>query len=90
MNLRMTRQALKALESLDAKQYRQVGLAVFGLLKDQQPHDSRALRGAKHGERRIDVGEYRVIYSSSKDVVEILVIGKRNDDAVYQVWERRR
>lgn len=88
MKLTITKQALKALEGLDAKQYKQVGKTVFNLLSNSEPHDSKALKGASNGERRIDVGEYRVIYAITADVIEILVIGKRNDDEVYKVWER--
>ncbi|WP_250482094.1 type II toxin-antitoxin system RelE/ParE family toxin [Caballeronia sp. NCTM5] len=84
----MTKQALKACQSLDAKQYRQVVSAVLGLLTNPEPHDSQAMRGASRGERRLDVGEYRVVYAIASDVVEILVVGKRNDGDVYKQWER--
>jgi mRNA interferase RelE/StbE len=40
------------------------------------------------GERRVDVGEYRVIYVNSGDTVDVLAVGKRNDDEVYKSWER--
>lgn len=90
MKLTMTNPAQKMLESLDAKQYRQVGSAIFGLLKNAEPHDSKALKRAKRGERRVDVGEYRIVYAIADQVIEILVIGKRNDDDVYKIWERMR
>jgi mRNA interferase RelE/StbE len=88
MKLAMTKQALKACRSLDAKQYRQVVSAIFGLLNNPEPHDSQLLRGATHGERRLDAGEYRIVYSFDDETVEIIVVGKRNDDAVYKLWER--
>lgn len=88
MKLAITKTADKVLSSLDAKQYRQVGKAIFKLLDNPEPHDSQPLKGAENGERRVDVGEYRIIYSVSGDVVAVLVIGKRNDDEVYKVWER--
>jgi mRNA interferase RelE/StbE len=88
MNLTMTKQALKACENLDAKQYRQVVSGIFGLLANPEPHDSQQLRGASRGERRLDVGEYRVIYAVNGETVEVLVIGKRNGDEVYKIWER--
>jgi mRNA interferase RelE/StbE len=34
------------------------------------------------------VGEYRVIYRISGDTVEVLLVGKRNDDEVYKDWKR--
>jgi len=88
MNLSMTKQAMKACAKLDAKQYRQVVSAVLGLLANPEPHDSQQLRGATRGERRLDVGEYRVVYAVLDDVVEVLVIGNRNDGDVYKQWER--
>ncbi len=90
MKLSITKQALKAIAGLDAKQYKQVGSTIFGLFNNTEPHDSKALKGAEHSERRVDVGEYRIIYTASNDVIEILVIGKRNDNDVYKTWERMR
>lgn len=86
--LTMTKTAYKALSGLDAKQYKQVGKTVFNLLSDPEPHDSQPLKGAENGERRVDAGEYRIIYSFSEDIVQVLVIGKRNDDEVYEIWKR--
>jgi mRNA interferase RelE/StbE len=88
MNLTMSKQALKTCASLDARQYRQVVSAVLNLLINPEPHDSEALRGARRGERRLDVGEYRVIYAVVGETIEILVVGKRNGDEVYRIWER--
>lgn len=88
MNITMTNQALKACKTLDAKQYRQVVSAILGLLTNPEPHDSQLMRGASRGERRLDVGEYRVIYAIAGETVEILVVGKRNGDEVYKIWER--
>lgn len=86
--LKITKDATKAWEALDAKQYKQVGKAIIGLLGNQTPVDSQPLKGAKSGERRVDVGEYRIVYCISEDAIEILVIGKRNDDDVYKIWAR--
>jgi mRNA interferase RelE/StbE len=88
MNLTMTKQALKACQNLDAKQYRQVVSAILGLLTNPEPHDSQQMRGASRGERRLDVGEYRVVYAIAGETIEILVVGKRNGDEVYRLWER--
>ena len=87
--LAVTKVAAKAWDALDAKQYKQVGKTITGLLVDSRPHDSQPLKGAKNGERRVDIGEYRVIYSDSADLVEILLVGKRNGDEVYKQWEQR-
>ena len=86
--LNMTNQAAKFLGSLDAKQYRQVGQKIFSLMQDSMPQDSVGMAGAKNGERRVDAGEYRIIYTASDTEVDIQVIGKRNDDEVYRIWQR--
>ena len=79
----------KFLAGLPAKQYKQVASTILDLLKDPLPHDSAALKGTRGGERRVDVGEYRVIYVISGDTVHVLAVGKRNDDEVYKDWIRR-
>lgn len=88
LNLKMSNQATKFLESLDAKQYRQVGKKVFSLMQEPLPPDSAGLSGAKHGERRVDSGEYRIIYAVTETEVDVQVIGKRNGDEVYRIWQR--
>lgn len=90
MDLRMTKQALKFVESLDKKQAQQISGALIGLMSQPMPHDSSTLHGAKNDERRVDVGEYRIIYTYEKDVVSILVVGKRNDDSVYRIWKQQK
>ena len=87
--LKITKDAKKTWEGLDAKQYKQVGTTVMGLLGNSRPHDSRTLRGAREGERRVDSGEYRIIYTDSENDVFVLVIGKRNDDEVYKIWGQK-
>jgi mRNA interferase RelE/StbE len=55
-----------------------------------EPHDSNLLKGAKDGERRQDVGEYRLVYTYGDELLTVLVIGKRNGDEVYKIWDRMR
>jgi mRNA interferase RelE/StbE len=90
MKLEITKQADEFWMGLQAKQFKQVGTALSGLLKEPFPHDSAGLKGAKKGERRADVGEYRIVYSVEGEVVSILVIGPRNDGEVYKIWDRTR
>jgi mRNA interferase RelE/StbE len=89
MKLAITKQALKFCKTLDAKQYRQVLSGIMGLLSNPEPHDSQLLQGAPKGERRLDVGEYRIIYAVvGEELVDVMVVGKRNDDDVYKLWDR--
>ena len=83
LKLRISRQAGRFIKTLLPKQYKQVVGAILSLPNDPRPHDSRALK-AGNNLRRVDVGEYRV----EGDVLLVLVVGKRNDDAVYRMLAR--
>jgi mRNA interferase RelE/StbE len=77
----------KELPTLPAKQYRQVVSAIFDLLQEPQPHYSKRLQGSPYS--RIAVGEYRVIYRADDESVYVVVFGKRNDDEIYKVLNRK-
>lgn len=38
--------------------------------------------------RRLKIGEFRAIYRVNGDVIEVRLIGKRNDDDIYRALER--
>lgn len=78
---------LKELRGLPPKQFRQVVLAILALAHDSMPRDSAALAGHPPW-RRVDVGEYRVIYHFDADTVFVTLVGKRNDDEVYKLLRR--
>ena len=52
---------------------------------DPLPNDSKQLKGYADL-YRVDSGEYRIVYrfKSQEDLVEIILVGKRNDDEVYK------
>lgn len=87
LQLDITHDCLKFLQTLAPKQYRQVVTALFDLLHTPEPHDSAALKGFPY--RRVDKGEYRIIYYVEGNVLRIPMIGKRNDDEVYKHLQRR-
>lgn len=74
------------LMGLPGKQFKQVAGTVLGLLKNPEPHDSKQLAGYPY--RRVDIGEYRIVYEAAADEVRVLLIGKRNDDEVYKLLKR--
>jgi mRNA interferase RelE/StbE len=88
LKLDITHDCLKFLGSLDAKQYRQVVTQLLALLHNPEPQDSAALAGQPF--RRVDSGEYRIVYRVEGDCLKVPIIGKRNDDAVYRQLSRRR
>lgn len=87
LKLDMTNDALSFLENLPGKQFKQVVSMMFNLLKDPAPHDSRILQGYPY--RRVDFGEYRIVYRVQDECLQILVMGKRNDDEVYKKLTRK-
>ena len=85
--LNPSRDSARFVENLPPKQFRQVWLKVISLLTEPFPHDAAALTGSPF--HRVDVGEYRIIYQADRDQVDLILIGKRNDDSVYKQLERK-
>ena len=85
--LDITRDALKFVNDLDAKQFRQVVRKLFALLSDPEPADSSKLIG--YDFRRVDIGEYRIIYHFDDGTTYVALVGKRNDDQVYKELARK-
>ena len=88
LKLDISHDCLKFLSTLDPKQFRQVATALFRLLHHPEPHDSAPLKGSPF--RRVDIGEYRIVYRVDRELLRVPLIGKRNDDAVYRRLERLR
>ncbi len=75
--IRISKRADKEQRRLPAKHRRQIAVKIVQLQTTPSPADSKKLTGYPY--RRVDVGEYRIIYQFENDVLEILRIGKRND-----------
>lgn len=85
--LDLSRQAAAFLQSLPAKQGRQIAEKLQALETDPSAVPSEALKGYSPM-RRLRAGEYRIIYAVADDVIEVRLIGKRNDDDIYKALER--
>lgn len=83
-----TKDFLKELVSLPARHFKQVVTKALALTGEPFPPDSKALHGHE-ALYRIDSGEYRIVYAVTEDTVQIIIVGKRNDDAVYRQLERK-
>lgn len=81
-SLNITKDAMKFIEQLPSKQYRQVASKVFDLLRNPFPQDTKQVKGSNY--YRVDIGEYRIVYHLEGDCVKVAVIGKRNDSEVYR------
>jgi|JI91814BRNA_FD_contig_101_281860_length_900_multi_2_in_0_out_0_2 mRNA interferase RelE/StbE len=86
MKLDITNDALKFVQNLQHKQYKQIVNKIFDLLKNARPHDSIQLKGSSF--YRTDIGEYRIIYSFDVNTVTVVLVGKRNDNEVYRQFDR--
>ena len=84
-----SRQAAKFLKRVHPKHGKQVARKIDELAEDPEPHDSKQLKGKASAYRRADIGEYRIVYRVSGDTLRVLVIGKRNDEAVYRMLVTR-
>ncbi len=85
--LDITKAVDRFLKKLQPKQFRQVVQTILKLRLDPNPHDSKQLIGSPEY-RRVDIGEFRIIYRVEDDVVKIAVAGKRNDNDVYRKFEK--
>lgn len=83
----LSRQAASFLEALPAKQARQIAERLRALLANPEGPPSELLRGYAPM-RRLRAGEFRIIYAYVDDVVQVRLIGKRNDDEIYKALER--
>ena len=75
---------------LPAKHRRQIAARIIDLANDPNAQDTKALQGADF--RRADSGEYRIAYRIAHRVtgqaLQIVLVGKRNDDEVYRQLKR--
>ncbi|BAU15054.1 cytotoxic translational repressor of toxin-antitoxin stability system [Leptolyngbya sp. NIES-3755] len=80
---------LEFIKGLQPKITAQIAKKVLTLNLDPLPTDSKELKGYA-GYYRVDSGEYRIVYrfDPEEDLVEIILVGKRNDDEVYKQLRR--
>jgi mRNA interferase RelE/StbE len=80
---------LDFLKGLQPKIAAQIAKKVLALNVEPLPADSEALTDYS-GYYRVDCGEYRIVYRffPDEDLVEVILVGKRNDDDVYKRLKR--
>lgn len=83
----LSRQAARFLADLPKKQARQIAEKVMALEQEPEPAGSLVLKGYAPL-RRLKAGEFRIVYRLDGEVVQVLVIGRRNDDDVYRMLAR--
>ena len=87
LKIDITKSAGKFIKKLPPKQFKQVVGTILGLRENPKPHDSKQLIGYPEY-KRVDIGEYRIIYRVNTGTVYIATIGKRNDDEVYKRFKQ--
>lgn len=82
LRLNLSKKAKKFLSNLPFKQANQIARKIGMLMLDPSPQDSKKLVGQAF--YRVDSGEYRIIYDFDTEILEVILIGKRNDGEVYK------
>lgn len=88
MEFILSKAAKKFIESLISKHAKQIAIKIKALSNSIHAIDSKKLKGSKDNYYRVDVGEYRIIYQYKEDVLIIILIGKRNDNEIYNLFKR--
>lgn len=88
MMLDLSKSAKDFLDELQPKQFKQITSRILELARNPYPHDAKHLSGHA-GYRRIDVGEFRACYKIAGDIIQVTVVNRRNDDAVYKELNRK-
>jgi mRNA interferase RelE/StbE len=89
LKIQLSKRAAKFLSSLPTKQAKQILSAIDETAKNPSSVISEKLKGYKDCER-VTIGEYRFIFRIQQNVLilNVLIIGKRNDDEVYKIFKR--
>lgn len=88
LKIDISKRAVKFIDSLTAKQKKQITTKIIELSNNPEPHDSIQVKGFPYF-RRTSVGEYRIIYQVDNKIILIIVlVGRRNDDDVYKQLKR--
>ncbi|MBT4937479.1 type II toxin-antitoxin system RelE/ParE family toxin [Candidatus Peregrinibacteria bacterium] len=88
LNINISHQAEKFLKKVHPKHGKQLAVKIIELRKNPYPQDSKILKGELKF-LRADSGEYRIVYKVHQDTLEVLLVGKRNDDEVYKKFKRK-
>lgn len=89
MPLILSKDAQKFISKLGDKQAKQIIIKIKNLENLGHLNDSQKLKGTVVDYYRVDVGEFRVIYQIEKENISILLVGKRNDNEIYNQFKRK-
>ena len=76
------------LDTIAAKQQRQISVKIFLLAENPTPPTSKLLKDYAPL-RRFRSGDYRIVYFIERDILRIPLIDKRRDDKIYRLVTRK-
>lgn len=83
MEIRYSKSAVKALESMDRATKTRIHNGILGLTQKPPQGDIKAMQGYHDGRHRLRVGKYRVVYryglENKLEILHIMDIGSRGD-----------
>ena len=84
LKINKSKKADKFLKGLQKKQEYQIARKIAELKFNPNPQDAKKILNSSY--LRVDSGEYRIIYKVNHEqkIIDIVLIGKRNDDEVYR------
>ncbi len=90
MEIILSKQSQKFIQKLDTKHARQIVFKINDLSVIGHSNDTIKLRGSTITQYyRVDIGEFRIIYRHENMKLIIELVGKRNDDEVYNLFKRK-
>lgn len=88
LKINLSKPSTKALLSIHPKHGKQIALKIKDLAsREGSVQDSKKLKGYPY--KRVDAGEYRIVYEIQKQTLSIFLVGKRNDDEIYRKLSRK-
>ena len=78
--------AQEFLESLPTKHRQQLFTKLMDLRREPYPPGAKALAGYPFW--RVRAGNYRIVYAVAAGTLNVLLVGKRNDDEIYRQLRR--
>ena len=78
-----SKRAFKYLKELQPKQAKQIAVGIMALSFESMPQDCTHLSGYPYHFRKT-LREYRVIFEKNPNLIQIKLIGPRNDNEVYR------
>lgn len=85
--LDVTHDVLKFLDRQDPKQFKQIVSKIFDLTQEATPQDAILMKSSPY--YRVNQGEFRIVYRFDEETLFIVIVERRNDDAVYKKIKRK-